>query len=518
MKLGDFMHRLGLIALFLFIFSGAAYSTDVANCQTIATTGSYVLTANLFNNSGSCLQFNANDSTLNCNGYTVEAIGAAYDAIRFTNVHNVTLLNCITKSARYGLHITSTAVSYNMTVNNFTAYNHSNSGLYMTNGDNLTITNAYTYNNSQNGFTFYMPTTNLLIINATAENLTYGTGIGFNIQQANKAVLINITTINCTNGLNLSKITNNANATVYNSTISGNTYDAVLDNATELYLVNTSYSPAKIKFFNTAFVFKQNYVRLNFTSNGAADNANFQANNSQGIVKNATASGGFSAWFLVNDTKQTSSANTTYNVHTVYSYPALAGYVMNTSILSFTTTGTWNITFYPQAPPVISSVVNGSITNITAQINWTTTTASNSSVFFGTSSGTYTNSTGQNDSVTSHNVNLTGLSKLTTYFYLVQSCDLAGSCTNSSEYSFTTLDQPNIYAPTITAPTITPASPGLTDTLTCNNGTFTDADGNTEARRYFNWWWNGQPLTFVPDADTVFYLPMDEMRGAIAKD
>jgi hypothetical protein len=46
------------------------------------------------------------------------------------------------------------------------------------------------------------------------------------------------------------------------------------------------------------------------------------------------------------------------------------------------------------------------------------------------------------------------------------------------------------HAPSITAPNITPASPNKTSTLTCNEGTFSDSDGDTAGTHTWRWFKN----------------------------
>lgn len=90
------------------------------------------------------------------------------------------------------------------------------------------------------------------------------------------------------------------------------------------------------------------------------------------------------------------------------------------------------------SPPVISSVASGSVTSSSATITWTTDEASQSLVKYGTTSGSYTSSTNDTSNVTSHSVQLTGLSASTAYYYVVNSTDQSRNSNESSENSFTT--------------------------------------------------------------------------------
>lgn len=127
-----------------------------------------------------------------------------------------------------------------------------------------------------------------------------------------------------------------------------------------------------------------------------------------------------------------------------------------------TTTAAWNITenssvdtqnstvsgntthfsvFAPLADtssPVITSVAASSITTGSATITWNTDEASQSLVKYGTSSVSYTSSINDTSNVTSHSIQLTGLSSSTTYYFVVNSTDQSSNSNQSSEQSFTT--------------------------------------------------------------------------------
>ena len=100
-------------------------------------------------------------------------------------------------------------------------------------------------------------------------------------------------------------------------------------------------------------------------------------------------------------------------------------------------------------PPVISNVVNMSITNESVQIEWDTDELSNSSVNYGlvTSLGT---TAGSDTDVIAHEVYLLNLQDNTTYYYNVTSCDASDNCATVGPYSFTTdANSPVNVAPTI---------------------------------------------------------------------
>src|SRR3989339_833127 len=98
------------------------------------------------------------------------------------------------------------------------------------------------------------------------------------------------------------------------------------------------------------------------------------------------------------------------------------------------------------APPTISKVQTIDITEISANITWTTNESASGEVYYAPSSLITATSTvkiiGENN-ITSHNISLTGLSSSKTYFYVAVSKDVAGNIATSSEQSFTTLTPPS---------------------------------------------------------------------------
>lgn len=105
-----------------------------------------------------------------------------------------------------------------------------------------------------------------------------------------------------------------------------------------------------------------------------------------------------------------------------------------------------DMTFTTSAPadttaPVISGVNVSPLATTTATVNWTTNEAANSKLYYSTSNpidfGTAL-VVGDSAMVTSHVLNLTGLSATTTYYFAVVSKDAAANAATSSTASFTT--------------------------------------------------------------------------------
>jgi len=99
--------------------------------------------------------------------------------------------------------------------------------------------------------------------------------------------------------------------------------------------------------------------------------------------------------------------------------------------------------------PVIFGVLNYTITNQSAIINWTTGEAGNSSVSYGVTQALASGTSNAAGFVTAHSRSLTGLSNGTAYYYNVTSCDVIGNCATSGPYSFITVNNPDSVAPVV---------------------------------------------------------------------
>lgn len=89
------------------------------------------------------------------------------------------------------------------------------------------------------------------------------------------------------------------------------------------------------------------------------------------------------------------------------------------------------------APPVISAVKASGITNAAATITWTTDTASDTLVEYGTSVA-YGSKASATARVTSHSQALSGLAASTLYHYRVTSVDQYGQVSVSGDFTFST--------------------------------------------------------------------------------
>lgn len=117
-----------------------------------------------------------------------------------------------------------------------------------------------------------------------------------------------------------------------------------------------------------------------------------------------------------------------------------------------------DFTFTTNGPPTISNVQVSNVGATTATITWTTNTASDSRVNYGPTStyGSYQSDPAQ---VTSHTINLTGLTPSTTYHYQCVSSNAYGTA-QTSDAVFTTTEVPTEIIVDNTDPGWSNTSPG----------------------------------------------------------
>ena len=127
-------------------------------------------------------------------------------------------------------------------------------------------------------------------------------------------------------------------------------------------------------------------------------------------------------------------------------------------------------TFATSGPPSIMNVAAGNLTASSATITWTTTTPADSTVNYGLTSS-YGNQVSDAVLVTSHSVNLTGLTASTTYNYQVVSTNAQGTAT-STNYTFTTASPPSLSGVAVSGVTTTSA------TITWNTNQLADSRVN----------------------------------------
>lgn len=95
------------------------------------------------------------------------------------------------------------------------------------------------------------------------------------------------------------------------------------------------------------------------------------------------------------------------------------------------------------APPVISSINTGSITDITATISWTTDEGADSLVEYGLETNYGTSTPLDSNYVTAHAQSISLLSASTLYHFRVRSTDAAGNESLPADNTFTTRPLPS---------------------------------------------------------------------------
>ncbi|MBC7581895.1 fibronectin type III domain-containing protein [Aeromicrobium sp.] len=105
--------------------------------------------------------------------------------------------------------------------------------------------------------------------------------------------------------------------------------------------------------------------------------------------------------------------------------------------------------------PTVSVVASSSITQTSATVTWTTNEAADSQVEYGTTTAYGSTSTLATTKVTTHSVNVSGLTAGTLYHYRVKSKDAASNLTMSPDATLTTLAP----AADTTAPTVSITAP-----------------------------------------------------------
>ncbi|MFH0835791.1 MAG: hypothetical protein V1834_01370 [Candidatus Micrarchaeota archaeon] len=90
------------------------------------------------------------------------------------------------------------------------------------------------------------------------------------------------------------------------------------------------------------------------------------------------------------------------------------------------------------ATPVLSAIVNSSITESTVLITWTTNIDANATVYYGITTS-YGSSNGNAAYTTGHSVQLSSLPSNTTHHFKVSSCTDTGLCSESSDFELKTL-------------------------------------------------------------------------------
>ncbi len=151
--------------------------------------------------------------------------------------------------------------------------------------------------------------------------------------------------------------------------------------------------------------------------------------------------------------------------HPSHVFPGAGLYVVNLTVTDNDGSTDWTIRTVAvnisTPAPVIFSVNVEDITNVSANVTWATDQAADSDVEYGPTM-MFGSSVSDPALVFSHEMELSGLTPNTTYYFLVTSCNTFGDCTTEGPFNFTTLPTGAID---VTAPVVSLMAPadGSTD-------------------------------------------------------
>jgi hypothetical protein len=184
-----------------------------------------------------------------------------------------------------------------------------------------------------------------------------------------------------------------------------------------------------------------NFVPPTLPNNSYTQNASY-------VFVNVSATETLSACRLDNTT-----VNQTMSINGTYCYLNMTGLANMTSVYfrvygndtkgNLNVTGWRNVTvnitaYYDTNAPDIFGVSNATIYPIRAYISWNTTEDANSSVLLGINASLLSVNASNSSMLSFRNLTVQYLSKNTTYYYNVSSCDAAGNCNTTGPYTFAT--------------------------------------------------------------------------------
>ena len=115
-------------------------------------------------------------------------------------------------------------------------------------------------------------------------------------------------------------------------------------------------------------------------------------------------------------------------------------------------------------PPTISGLAVTDVSQTSVKVSWTTDEAATSVVNYGTTVS-YGSTASSSSMVTSHSVDLTGLSANTTYHYSIQSADADGNTTETNDNTFVSSKASTTVTVTTTTTTTTTVTKTVKDTM-----------------------------------------------------
>jgi hypothetical protein len=267
--------KLGLmVALFFFGMMAVSFATDVSDCGTLSTAGdTYVLTTNLTNSSGTCFTINADNVTLDCQGYTLTGgnVSSNYGIYSSTK-QNWTVKNCIINNFQYGIYANGDLVDYVM-INNVTVDSSSASPIYINQGDYATINNSYVTSSGISSHGIYAYTgANNLIVNNSVVSVSGATAYGIYVRTNSDYATIENT--NVTSGAYSSVyVTGSNHATINNVIGNSSTNHGIILSTINHSTISNSVGLSGSNNINIGSIY------LGSGTNNSISNSNGTANN-----------------------------------------------------------------------------------------------------------------------------------------------------------------------------------------------------------------------------------------------
>jgi parallel beta-helix repeat protein len=213
------------------------YLTNITTCGTLSqSNATYTLQNSISNQVGTCFTIQANNVTLDLNGYTIDGDDVGIDfGITSSGRNFSTIKNGTITDFREGIYLLSG--SNNNTVIDITANSNTDLGVYLFTSSNNTLVNIIANSNANSGIYLQSNSNNNVLTNiTTSSNTNYGVLL---IGTSNNNVLTNITANSNNRGVYLTTSSNN---TFINITANSNVYGIYLGSDSE----NNTISDFKI--------------------------------------------------------------------------------------------------------------------------------------------------------------------------------------------------------------------------------------------------------------------------------
>jgi len=346
---------------------------------------------------------------------------------------NNTLTNITSNSNRFGIYLTSG--SNNNTLINITSNSNGFSGILLSSSSNNILTNITSNSNSYYGI-YLLSSSNNTLTNITSNSNRFGIYL---TSGSNNNTLTNITSNLNVYGIAFASSSNNILTNIISTlnTIYGINLDVGAKNN---ILLNATYPNESVD--STSQLIRKWYYQAHVTDNSSTNVANAS-------VLAYNVSGDLTMNLTTNATGWTPVGNIIDYINSGGTRVYQSNYILATNAnQSLWDSHNYNVTSSQNnlndsfivnidvTPPTLSGSV-WSATSSDVVVNWTTNEGSNSSVTYWASPET---TVGNNKFVISHTVGLTGLSSNTTYNYYYTSCDFAGNCVSSDNFTFRTAE------------------------------------------------------------------------------